>query len=126
MKIEDLKVGELYYDVLLGTIVLTSFYRNLGEVTSYHGENIGTFERLMGSREYPLYTKRIESSYFRLANDKEIEEALLESMTSFNVGNFSLSISEGDTYLTGNDQQICLKPDEVRKLMKILEKEVNV
>jgi hypothetical protein len=60
-----------------------------------------------------------------LASSEDIEEDLLASMTNFNVGNYSLSISESNIYLTGDDNQVSLKPSEVRELMKILEKEIN-
>lgn len=125
MKFEDLKIGELYYTATIGTLMITNLYSIPEDTNSYNGEKIGTCVRLMGSREYPLYSKRVYSEYFRLASSEDIEEDLLASITNFNVGNYSLSISESNIYLTGDDSQVSLKPSEVRELMKILEKEVN-
>jgi hypothetical protein len=125
MNIDDLQVGELYTDPIIGVICITEL-KDYNQPRSYFGNRIGTFVQLIGTREYSLYEGKLESRSFRVATDEDIKEALVYQSTNFDLGNYSLSISENDVYITGDDCQVSLNKEEIRQLITILNKEINL
>lgn len=125
MKIEDLKVGELYYKAIEGLIIVNTLYPPEESNKSLFGMKVGSYSRINSTREISLYSN-LNDSYMYKATNEHVEEYLCNCMTNFNVGNFSLSISENDVYITGDDQQVSLNKDEVRELVRILNKEINL
>lgn len=123
MKIEDLKVGELYTSSRLGLFIVTGLLPIL-HTENYHlsRDLIGTCERLnFGDRVYNLYNEcRIKE-----ATDSDIEEYILSKLSKFDLNEQEfVTVEEIGITVVSDQEAVYLCKDAALKLKEILNREL--
>ena len=124
----ELKEGELYTSSRLGLFVITNLYEQPNQLIRnvFGYSQIGTCERLnFGERVYKLHTDDITNNRFRIANDNDIKEFILNRMSVYDLGDQS-NVFIDDEYLFINDigNAVSLTKVAALKLKEILNKEL--
>ena len=120
----EFKIGELYYNSMLGVCVITDVYPKEGRSNSpIHGERLGVFQRLNNNKaEYTLYS----TSKFREIQDADIIDYLSYRLCTIELEKgIDISFSDDGILIGKDDNCVSLNKEQTLILREILSREIN-